>query len=130
MENTYILNVSTLIIAIISFLVALASPIITELIRNSHEKKIWNREFLEKHRCDVIESYLNAVGEYAFCPSLQNREKFGKAVSEIFMYAPQELWSEIEEINSAITNKSTDTSLQQKYLDLCKSFSSLKRSKI
>lgn len=130
MDIQDVINISTWIIAVASFVVSILSPWIVEKTKNKHEIKIWNREFLEKHRCDVIESYLNAVGEYAYCPSLQNREKFGKAVSEIFMYAPQELWSEIEEINSAITNKSTDASLQQKYLDLCKSFSSLKRSKI
>lgn len=125
---SFIVSFATLIISVF---VSAISPIIIEKIKARRERKTWNRDFYEKHRCEVIENYLKAVGEYIFYPSGTNESKFGCAVSEIFMYAPEDSWGVIQKMNEAIANyKGTDRGyLKIQYFELCKLLAPLKREK-
>lgn len=126
-----------IIISAAAFLMTVLGPLLTSLIQCHHETAMYENRFNIEHRHEVIEKYLKSAGKYVFSGEFKNREEFGEASAEIFMYAPKELWSDIRELNITISEAFfiDDYQLRQKclqqaqakYFSLCEKFSFLHR---
>ena len=135
------MNIETLIAIIVSVIALLSTiigPIITAKRTCNHEKEMYKLRFYKEHEHEVIERYLRVVGRFAFGQHYDDQKDLGEALSEIFMYAPKELWDDIQSINSKIISilnikLNSDRNvhmpeLQQLYVKLCKSFAPYRRS--
>lgn len=126
-------------ISAIALLSTIIGPMITASITCRHEERMYKKRFLTEHEHEAIERYLQTVGRYAFGENYEDKKDLGNAISEIFMYAPSELWDDIKSINEQLINfmdssyhsgdrKQQKIQLQKSYLSLCEKFASLRRS--
>lgn len=136
------MNTETIIALVISgaaLLTSVAGPLITALITNSHERKMYQKRFETEHKHEVIEKYLKSAGKYIFNLKFEDSEEFAEACGEIFMYAPQDMWNDIRLLNEAISilisiddyheRKSKSVDEQSLYLSICERFSDQRRAK-
>lgn len=132
-------TVIAIIVSAIALLSTIIGPMITAKITCRHEEKMYKKRFLTEHEHEAIERYLQTVGRYAFGENYEDKKDLGNAISEIFMYAPSELWDDIKSINEQLINfmdssyhsgdrKQQKIQLQKSYLSLCEKFASLRRS--
>lgn len=122
-------------IAVISTVIG---PVLTAAITCLHESSMYKKRFLTEHEHEAIEKYLRTVGRFAFGEHYDDQKDLGEAISEIFMYAPEELWTDIQKVNKDIISlleikshndrKPFVTDLQKSYLELCKRFAPYRRS--
>ena len=130
----------TCIFSLAAMIAAVASPIIVAWINNRYQAKKESRDFYEKHRCEVIECYLQNTARFLYDNTPQNESSrdYGSALAEIYMYTPEALWPAIDEMNElALAWYSADDhpsrtyysgQAKSKYRELCKSFSDFARS--
>lgn len=122
-------------VAVISTVIG---PVLTAAITCLHESSMYKKRFIIEHENEAIEKYLHTVGRYAFGEHYDDKKDFGEAISEIFMYTPEELWDDIQKINAQIVSlleiklhsdrKPYVTELQKSYLVLCRKFAPYRRS--
>lgn len=121
----------------ITVISTLTIPHLTAKKQNEHEQKMYEKRFANEHAHEVIEKYLQAIGRYVFEFEHKDLSIFGEAVSEIFMYIPENLTEDVKEFNehisriSQINDYSQRTAqlklLQPVFLDLCEKFAPLCR---
>ena len=132
-------TILAIIISAVAVLSTIIGPMITAKITCVHEEKMYKKRFLTEHEHEAIERYLQTIGRYAFGENYEDKKDLGNAISEIFMYAPSELWGDIKNINAELINfmdssyshgdrKQQKMQLQKSYLSLCEKFASLRRS--
>lgn len=134
LENSLAITISA--VAVISTVIG---PVLTATITCLHESSMYKKRFLTEHEHEAIEKYLHTVGRFAFGEHYDDQKDFGEAISEIFMYAPKELWEDIQNINNDIIvllatqtrseKKPYISALQKSYLSLCEKFAPYRRSK-
>lgn len=95
-------------IAATALFVSIFSPAITTLIDNRFKLKKYRIEFYEKHRAEVIEKYLNAVGAAIYQQEIEDIREYGKSFAEIYLYVPSYLWHTLDKIGFEISEKSYD----------------------
>lgn len=130
-------SIIAIIISAAAFLTSVIGPCLSAYIQSKHEEKMYKKRFISEHEHEVIERYLKTAGKYSFSMDYNDMRDFGEASAEIFMYAPRELWKDIQELNTQISNislcndfqtkKSKNKQLQKSYLDLCEKFSDFRR---
>ncbi len=136
MDSGTILAITISAIALLSTIIG---PMITAKITCRHEEKMYKKRFLTEHEHQAIERYIQTVGRYAFGENYEDQKDLGNAISEIFMYAPKELWNDIKNINEQLidfidSSYHSGDRQQQKilfrksYLSLCEKFAALRRS--
>lgn len=130
----------TCIFSLAAMIAAVASPIIVALINNHYQSKKEYRDFYEKHRCEVIERYLQNTARFLYDNKMINEAAadYGSSLAEIYMYAPSSLWPSIDEMNELTMawSRSEDyreraynlNQAKQHYRELCKAFAHLSRS--
>lgn len=59
-------------------------------------------EFYDKHRAEVIERYITAVGEICKTELTQDLHAYGKALGEVYLYVDQSLWPLLDTISEKI----------------------------
>ena len=134
------MDITAIIVAAISgaaFLASIIGPYIAAKTTCNHEERMYRARFKTEHEHEVIERYLKAVGRLAFASDHNEMKDFGEASAEIFMYAPQELWSDIRDLNEQISDlchaenyhqkKEQRIIIQVSYFALCEKFSNLRR---
>lgn len=95
--------IATFIVGGAALLLAIASPVITTIANNCYNATVWKLEYYEKHRAEVIETYLKSIGEYIYSPREEAKIKYAQSLGEIFMYVQQEeMRKAIEAVNSAL----------------------------
>ena len=122
---------TSVVVAIIALCVSIFSPGIVAWINNKHEKEMFKKEFYEKRKCEVIENYLKCIGGIIFYNDYQNKASTAEYISEIYMYAPKEMWCEIDKINRLALNIAyrygedgySKEAIKETYIDFCKKFS-------
>ncbi len=92
------------IIAGISLVASVSSAVVAPLVNNHYQSKSFEIEYYVKHRSEVIENYLKCCGAYLYCQGHAQAEKYGQALSEIYMYIPEKHWSEIDNLDEKISN--------------------------
>lgn len=127
-----------IVMSAIAVISTVAGPIITSAITCYHDSKQYRKRFLDEHKHEAIERYLRTIGRFAFGEHYDDQKDLGEAMSEIFMYSPEELWPDIQKINKDIVTlleiklyndrKPLVTNLQNSYLELCKKFAPYRRS--
>lgn len=135
------MNIETLIaiiVTVIALLSTIIGPMITARRTCRHEKEMYKLRFYKEHEHEAIERYLRVVGRFAFGQHYDDQKDLGEALSEIFMYAPKELWDDIQSINDKIISilgikSNSDRSvqmpgLQKSYVKLCRDFAPYRRS--
>ena len=140
------MNDLSFILSFAAFVSAVISPICVEIISYFFKSRQRKQEYVEQHKHEVIEKYLHELGEYIYSECKTSSVGFGASHSEIFMYVPEDYWKEIEEVHrclnqlSIIKTPNFDPESQTKreelvisakelYLQLCKDFAVLSRSK-
>ena len=123
-----------------AFFLAVVGPFITAKAKIKHEKEMYERRFYTEHRHEVIESYVQAAGRCLFyCGYEQYTQVFSDFVarcSEIFMYLPETLWQDAEQLNQAVMNYHDQSSkevspepMRTAYFQFCKKVSELGRKR-
>lgn len=98
-----------LIISFAALVLSIASPLIsaclqrrTKEIELKAEAERRREEFYNKHRAEVIERYITAVGEGCKTELLQDLHAYGKALGEVYLYVDQSLWPLLDTISEKI----------------------------
>ena len=94
------------LISITALVVSVLCPVLTALVNNLFQLKFRNRDFFDKHHAEVIEGYLRTAGACTCNDSKEARVEYGKYYAEIFLYAPESLWSDIELFHEMIASGS------------------------
>ena len=100
------------IIAGISLVASVSSAVVAPLVNNHYQRKSFEIEYYVKHRSEVIENYLKCCGAYLYCQGHAQAEKYGQALSEIYMYVPEEYWGEIDALDKQISDIKTRLSVE------------------
>ena len=125
------LTTVSIIISIAAFLSSVLSPILVQLITNYHQRKRGKLEFVEKHKHEVIENYIKAVGAHIYSGCRNGDRDYASTIGEIYMYVDQSLWGKVEELTNEIVSLERNTVVppdqlihaKELYIDLCKSLS-------
>ena len=124
-------GVVSIVISSISLIAAVSSTVVVSLINNRHQDKMFKKEFYEKRKYEVIENYLKAIGSIIFWNDSKNKSEISEWMSEIYMYTPKELWTDIDEMNHKVievkANNSSILEIKNTYIDFCKKFSFINR---
>lgn len=131
-SNTASVDLS-LWIAIAALVLSTLSPILSSLINGYFrikEKKLESsqalakhqQEFYERHRAEVIERYLTAVGKAAKVSTTANHEMFGEVMGEIYLYVDESLWPLLDSIAGKITKHNLSDPTDELQI-LCKALS-------
>lgn len=124
----------SVLISIVAIILAAVSPfasaIISGLFRLKERKLDLDaeeirrkNEFYDRHRAEVIEQYISAVGLLAQRTSKESLDKFGSASGEIYLYVDQEHWELLDSINEKAFS-SSPYDLYPLFIELCKRLSS------
>ena len=93
------------IISGIALVAAVISPILTAIINNRHEIKMYNQRYYKEHRADVIENYIRYTGSISkHSATSEDFRQYGKYSKEIYLYLPDDLWCTIDSIHDCISN--------------------------
>ena len=93
----------SVIISGIALVAAVFSPVITAIVNNKYQSKINRQKYFDEHRAQVIENYIQSVGE--LCEDVDResfRRAYGKNSKEIYLYIPESLWEKIDKIDESI----------------------------
>ena len=123
-----------LILSVISLAVAILSPVLVALSNHRHERKMYRMKFVTEHKHEVIEHYLRSAGKCIFMFDLAALSEFESVASEIFMYAPEEKWDDLDRFNKSVAScfnsaecganvRAYLQALQSDYFDICRQFS-------
>jgi hypothetical protein len=82
--------------------VAIIVPIITTIISNLHQSKLKHLEIFETRGLSVIEDYLAVISKQILINGVS--ESYQKCLTLIFVYAPESIHSNLEELNQLINN--------------------------
>lgn len=108
------------IISGIALVAAVLSPVITTILTNRHQDKVWVRENYTRHKAEVIERYVQNTGVALKEQLAKNLENYGNSFGEIFFYVPKELWPLIETIDAEISAHCVTQKSQDVFTELCK----------
>lgn len=131
-------SIVAIVISGAALLFSIIGPLITAVIKNRYDSKMYERRFYNEHRHEVIENYLKCLGKCLFAITFDATVEFGEATAEIFMYVPKEMWENIRKLNQGVTNmviaqyhsdkKTHADNLRPIYFQLCEQFSELGRA--
>lgn len=113
----------SVIISGIALIVSVLSPMLTSIINNRHQDKIWTREHDAQHKLEVIDNYVRCTGTVLKKATSDTLSAYGNGFGEIFFYTPKSVWALIEDIDKAITSRSITPETQDKFSELCKQLS-------
>ncbi len=129
MDPVLLSSIATVASALITVSGVIFGPIVSAHFKHKDEMEAYDKKILVEHRIAAIETYLENVGRYLFHE--RNIDKsISQALSSVYIYAPKELWEQIDQMNTMIINienATDDRSLRlqarKQYVELCKAFS-------
>ena len=78
---------------------AIISPIITTVVNNFVQTKIFKQKMYTKHSIDTIDAYIAAAGSYLRFGSYG---EIAELSGKIYLHVPEKYWNDIEELNRFI----------------------------
>ena len=112
--------------SLIAVIGVIGAPIFSAKQAHKHELRMYDKKFIIEHKIKSIESYLENVGRFLFSE---------QTISMIYIYAPKELWEQIDKMNETVLTISSMIGYDQKanyykvgkkqYIELCKAFSAI-----
>lgn len=112
------------VISGIALIVAIISPVVTTILNNRHQDKMWIRDNFSRHKTEVIENYVKSTGTVLKKATTDTLADYGNCYGEIFFYTPESVWPLIEKIDKAIVYRAIREEEQQIFVELCKQLSS------
>ena len=128
------------IVSVCALVASIFSPVFVTFLNNRFQSKKEERDFYQRHRCEVIERYLQCTARFMYDKSINSSasSEYGSSLAEIYMYVPSDLWTHIDKMSQSIDTyvRANDYKQQMQYLDdakkdyqeLCKLFSDFSRS--
>lgn len=113
----------TLIIVAIALIISVLSPIITSMLNHLHEKNMWALSSAAERKNIAISNYIQKAGLALKRDGNIYVKEYGEAYGEIFLYAPENLWEDIEKLDYYITNRQHDSTPNKLFIKICKELS-------
>ena len=109
-------------------LAALASPIITTVIKNQHEMEL--KEFEEKHehsdirffrpyKLSAIEKYIDATSAIMSGCRSADKSAYWRASAVLRLYAPKRMWPHIDSVDKDVDDNDAGK-MREDLIELCK----------
>ena len=117
----------SIIISGIALVVSVTSPLITSIINNHHQDKVWNREHFSLYRIQAIESYVRSTGIVLKKATSETITAYGDSFGLIFFYAPESTWEKIIQIDRAIVSRNITSDTHELFSELCKELSKVSK---
>lgn len=122
-----------IIISICALVLSILSPVLSAWISGHYrieEKKLdleaeKNKELHEiqvRHKMEVIEEYVRAVGELAKCDTTNREAAYGAVSGQIYLHVEQKYWPLLDEISKAIRYQDLNA-IYNNLFELCKQLS-------
>ncbi|MCD8104492.1 MAG: hypothetical protein LUF35_05715 [Lachnospiraceae bacterium] len=93
----------------ISIVGTIASPLITSLLNNRHQLKMYKMKAVEKRlgsinsaRTAALESYLANTGKYISTQYPPHQAKFSSTYFAVYQYVPERLWDSLDDLYNLI----------------------------
>lgn len=84
----------------IALIVAIISPVITSIINNKHSAKMKQVELISQRGVSIIEQYLSIISHEIYTSGVS--DDYINFYTLIFLYAPESIHNDIEELDKAI----------------------------
>lgn len=110
----------SVVISGIALVVSVLSPVLTTILTNWHQDKMWARNNYFIHKSDVIEQYVKSTGIALKQQTVDTLETYGSSYGAVFFYAPTEAWPLIEQIDNAILSRGVTDETSKVFAELCK----------
>lgn len=111
------------ILSLLTACVSAISPLLTTVLNNIHQRKLREQEVYYEHHFKAVETYIRTAGAYLKNPTEETAVSYGLAYGEIFLYAPESLWQELEVFNNNLLLRQNPIMLYSQYTEICKSLS-------
>lgn len=110
----------SIVISAVTLVAAIISPIITTQLNNRFQMRVHRQRFYDEHRAETIENFVRSVGQLCSDDGrIQFLGEYGKNCTEIYLYIPENLWDNVDRINSAIYAENYKQA-QLELTELCK----------
>jgi len=99
----------------IALAIAIIIPILNSIISNRHAIKLKELDFFQKTRMEMLSQYIDETSSEIKYTG--HSEEYEKIYNKIFLYAPEDVWADIEKLDLMINTqkeKSYTTSKQDK----------------
>lgn len=107
----------------IPLITAILSPVITTILTNHHQAKMWKKENYTKRKIEMIESYVRHTGAFLKSKTCENLEAYGTSSGMVFLYIPQELWPLVTKIDTDVRAGRITQETHDTFSKLCQSLS-------
>ena len=113
------ISVAALALSIFSPIASAIVQLIARKMDLNAETERRREEFYDKHRAEVIERYITAVGEVCKTELPQDLHAYGKALGEVYLYVDQSLWPLLDTISEKIERHDFQPPTEE-LIQLCK----------
>lgn len=86
---------AAVIVATIAAVSAIVAPSITAHLNNKHQLKMREMEIYTLKKIEAIETYLKVTQAFIYGDDSKMKDDFNSISGRIFMYVPENLWSDI-----------------------------------
>ena len=108
----FILN-WTILLQIITVLVAILSPTFTAIINNRYALKMEKEKFIRTERKQIFHDYLTATSIYITHSNLTEKMHYLELKELVFLYTSEPIWNEIEKLDGFVKNHNTENAHEQ-----------------
>jgi len=113
---------ATVIVALITALAAILSPVLTSFLNNRHQEKMKEIEVYQVKCIQSIESYVKSAGELLGTFTTNSRTDYAKSKNEVLLYTPESTWVLMDELDKEI-NTQNYQSARETLNAICKTLS-------
>lgn len=91
----------------IALAIAIIVPVINSIISNRHAIKLKKLDFFLKTRMDMLSHYIDETSSEIRYTG--HSEEYEKIYNKIFLYAPRDVWGDIEKLDLMITTQKAES---------------------
>ena len=103
----------TILLQIITVLVAILSPTFTAIVNNRYALKMEKEKFIRTERKQIFHDYLTATSNYIAHSNLTEKMHYLELKELVFLYASEPIWNEIEKLDGLVKNHDTEKAHEQ-----------------
>ena len=100
--------VITTIASLIAAIAAIITPMITTWMNNRHSTKMRRLELVAEKRISVINEFVSNISKYLVSEDIMLEEELGSSICSIYLYCPEDLWSDLDKLYSCIISDKRD----------------------
>lgn len=107
----------------IALITAIISPVITSILTNLHQSRMWKRENYTRRKIEAIESYIRNTGEHLKSLTYETLDVYGTTSGIIFLYLPENLRHLATKIDDDIRARKITSETHAAFTQLCQELS-------